>query len=58
LHLKEIGRDVAERWIATHFDAIGERSTIDISARPSSQRQGTALRAMGLSRLDQGLHGS
>jgi NTE family protein len=30
LHLKEIGRDVADRWIATHFDAIGERSTIDI----------------------------
>jgi len=30
LHLKEIGRQVAERWIGTHFDAIGERSTIDI----------------------------
>ena len=30
LHLKEIGRDVAERWIASHFDAIGQRSTIDI----------------------------
>jgi hypothetical protein len=29
LHLKEIGRDVAERWIAAHFDAIGDRSTID-----------------------------
>ena len=30
LHLKEIGCQVADRWIATHFDAIGERSTIDI----------------------------
>jgi NTE family protein len=30
LHLKEIGRDVADRWIASHFDAIGHRSTIDI----------------------------
>jgi NTE family protein len=30
LHLKEIGRQVADRWIADHFDAIGQRSTIDI----------------------------
>jgi NTE family protein len=30
LHLKEIGRTVADRWIADHFDAIGYRSTIDI----------------------------
>jgi NTE family protein len=30
LHLKSIGREVAERWIATHFDAIGHRSTIDV----------------------------
>jgi len=30
LHLKEIGREVADRWIASHFDAIGRRSTIDI----------------------------
>jgi NTE family protein len=30
LHLKEIGRNVADRWIADHFDAIGHRSTIDI----------------------------
>ena len=33
LHLKEIGRQVADRWIATHFDAIGERSTIDIKEK-------------------------
>jgi NTE family protein len=30
LHLKDIGRQVAEKWIASHFDAIGQRSTIDI----------------------------
>jgi len=30
LHLKEIGREVADRWIASHFDAVGRRSTIDI----------------------------
>jgi len=30
LHLKEIGREVAGQWIATHFDAIGQRSSIDI----------------------------
>lgn len=30
LHLKAIGREVADTWIAAHFDAIGQRSTIDI----------------------------
>jgi NTE family protein len=30
LHLKEIGRQAAHDWIASHFDAIGHRSTIDI----------------------------
>jgi len=30
LHLKEIGRKVADNWIATNFDAIGQRSTIDV----------------------------
>ena len=33
LHLKEIGREVADRWIADHFDAIGQRSTIDIKEK-------------------------
>lgn len=33
LHLKQIGREVAERWIADHFDALGERSTIDIKEK-------------------------
>ncbi|WP_422001674.1 patatin-like phospholipase family protein [Reyranella sp.] len=33
LHLKEIGRDVAESWLASHFDAIGQRSTIDIKEK-------------------------
>jgi NTE family protein len=30
LHLKAIGREVADRWIQNHFDAIGHRSTIDV----------------------------
>ena len=30
LHLKAIGREVADRWIGHHFDAIGQRSTIDV----------------------------
>jgi NTE family protein len=30
LHLKAIGRETADRWISTHFDAIGRESTIDV----------------------------
>ncbi len=33
LHLKAIGRDAADGWIASHFDAIGQRSTIDIKEK-------------------------
>ncbi len=33
LYLKEIGREVASRWIDANFDAIGERSTIDIKEK-------------------------
>lgn len=33
LHLKAIGREVADTWIAAHFDAIGQRSTIDIGEK-------------------------
>ena len=33
LHLKAIGREVADAWIAAHFDAIGHRSTIDIKEK-------------------------
>jgi NTE family protein len=33
LHLKTIGRQVADQWIAAHFDAIGQRSTIDIKEK-------------------------
>jgi NTE family protein len=29
-HLKEIGRQTAEEWLEKHFEALGERSTIDI----------------------------
>jgi NTE family protein len=30
LHLKEVGRRTAERWLAGNFDAIGKRSTLDL----------------------------
>ena len=33
LHLKAIGRQAADAWIAGHFDAIGHRSTIDIKEK-------------------------
>lgn len=33
LHLKAIGRQAADGWIADHFDAIGQRSTIDIKGK-------------------------
>ena len=33
LHVKEIGRQAADQWIASHFDAIGQRSTIDIAEK-------------------------
>ncbi len=29
-HLHGIGRDAADRWIAAHFDDIGEHSTVDL----------------------------
>ena len=31
-YLFEQGREAAERWLETHFEAIGERSTLDIDA--------------------------
>ena len=30
LHLFDIGRDAAEKWLAAHFDDIGVRSTVDV----------------------------
>lgn len=30
--LFETGRGAAERWLAAHFDALGERSTVDLAA--------------------------
>lgn len=33
LHLKTIGRRAADEWIGAHFDAIGQRSTIDIKEK-------------------------
>lgn len=31
-HLKELGRNSAERWLNENFDALGNRSTLDIRA--------------------------
>jgi len=33
VYLKEIGRQAANEWLAQHFDAIGQRSTVDIRAK-------------------------
>lgn len=33
VYLKEIGRQAASEWLAQHFDAVGERSTVDIKAK-------------------------
>ena len=30
LHLFELGRDSADKWLAQHFDDIGQRETVDI----------------------------
>jgi NTE family protein len=30
--LFETGRATADRWLSTHFDALGERSTVDLGA--------------------------
>lgn len=32
-HLRGLGREVGERWLAGNFDAVGERSTVDLEAR-------------------------
>ncbi|HJQ55324.1 MAG TPA: hypothetical protein VJ890_00370 [Vineibacter sp.] len=33
VYLKEIGRQAAHEWLTQHFDAIGQRSTVDIRAK-------------------------
>ena len=37
-HLFQIGRDAADRWIAAHFDDIGERSTVDLKQIVAGRR--------------------
>lgn len=32
-HLRELGSSAADRWLATHFDSVGEKSSVDIRAR-------------------------
>jgi NTE family protein len=44
-HLFEIGRGAAATWIDTHFDDIGERSTVDV--REMFQGVGPAGHALG-----------
>lgn len=31
-HLRDLGRETAERWLDTHFDSVGEKSTVDLRA--------------------------
>ena len=40
-HLRNIGRNAAARWIDEHFDAVGERSTVDLSAMFGEASAGT-----------------
>lgn len=32
-HLRDIGRDTAAAWLEQHFDAIGERTSVDLKSR-------------------------
>jgi len=32
MHLRDLGRETATRWLETHFEAIGVRSTVDLRA--------------------------
>jgi NTE family protein len=32
-HLRDVGREAADSWIAAHFEELGKRSTIDIRDR-------------------------
>jgi NTE family protein len=32
LHLHEVGRRVADDWLEENFDAIGQRSTLDLNS--------------------------
>jgi len=43
LHLFEIGRDAATRWLARHFDDLGARSSLDIPAMFGEQTDPTRL---------------
>ena len=31
-HLRDLGRETAAQWLETHFDDVGERSTVDLRA--------------------------
>jgi hypothetical protein len=33
MHLRDIGHERAERWLKTHLDMIGVKSTVDLRAK-------------------------
>jgi len=33
LHLRDLGRRTADKWLARHFDSIGRESSVDIRAK-------------------------
>jgi NTE family protein len=37
-HLRDIGREAADRWLAAHFDDVGVRSSLDLSAFVAGRR--------------------
>ncbi len=43
LHLFEIGRAAAERWLTRHFEDIGHRSTLDVPAMFGAQSDPTLM---------------
>ena len=32
LYLRDLGRDIAGKWLIDHYDSIGKQSTVDIRA--------------------------
>jgi NTE family protein len=33
MHLHEMGRERADKWLATNFDHLGKKSTVDLEAK-------------------------
>jgi len=53
-YLRDAGRDAASEWLASHYDDIGKRTTVDLdfifeeSLRPAHLPEGTARKKRGL----------